>query len=110
VSPGQAVRIEEDVVVAHGAVLHDATVKRGSLVGMGAVLLQGALIEEGVLVAALTLIPTNFVVPAKKIVAGNPAKIKGDVPEAHEAFFRAGIEVYQELPERYHKGMRRIDD
>jgi len=110
VSPGLEVRIEEDVIVAHGAILHDATVKRGSLVGMGAVILQGAVIEECVLVAALTLIPTNFVAPARKIVAGNPAKIKGDLPESHEEFFRAGIAIYQELPERYRKGMRKIPD
>ncbi len=110
VSPGQEVRIEEDVIVAHGAILHDATVRKGSVVGMGAVILQGAVVEEGVLVAALTLVPTNFVVPARKIVAGNPAKVKGDVPETHEAFFRAGLGIYQELPERYRKGMRRIDD
>jgi phenylacetic acid degradation protein len=110
VSPGLEVRVDEDVIIAHGAILHDAIVKRGSVVGMGAVVLQGAVIEEGVLVAALTLIPTNFVVPAKKIVVGNPAKIKGDVPENHEEYFRAGIAIYQELPERYRKGMRRIPD
>jgi len=110
VSPGQEVRIDEDVIIAHGAILHDAIVKRGSVVGMGAVVLQGAVIEEGVLVAALTLIPTNYVVPARKIVVGNPAKIKGDVPETHEEYFRAGITIYQELPERYRKGMRKIPD
>ena len=76
---------------------------------MGAVILQGAVVEEHVLVAALTLVPTNYVVPARKIVAGNPGRIKGDVPDGHEEFFRAGIEIYQELPERYRKGMRRID-
>ena len=110
VSPGTEVRVEEDVIIAHGAILHDAIVKRRSVVGMGALVLQGAVIEEGVLVAALTLIPTNFVVPAKKIVVGNPGKIKGDVPETHEEFIRAGIAIYQELPERYRKGMRKIPD
>ena len=35
VSPEQEVRVEEDVVIAHGAILHDATVRRGSVVGMG---------------------------------------------------------------------------
>jgi phenylacetic acid degradation protein len=109
VSPGQEVRIEQDVIVAHGAVLHDATVKRGTLVGMGAVILQGAEVGEGVVVAALSLVPTNFVVPAGKIIAGNPARIKGDTPETHEELFQAGIQIYQELPERYRKGMRRID-
>jgi phenylacetic acid degradation protein len=110
VSPGEEVRVEEDVIIAHGAILHDATVKRGSLVGMGVVVLQGAVIEEGALVAALTLIPSNFVVPSRKIAAGNPAKIKGDVPETYKEFLRAGIAIYQELPERYRKGMRRIPD
>jgi len=110
VTPGLEVRVGEDVIIAHGAILHDAIVGRGSVVGMGAVILQGAVIEEGVLVAASTLIPTNFVVPARKIVAGNPAKIKGDVPETHEEYFRVGIAIYQELPERYRKGMRRIPD
>lgn len=109
VSPGAEVKIEEDVIVAHGAILHDATVRRGSVVGMGAVVLQGAVVGEGVLVAALTLIPTGLVVEAGKIVAGNPAKVKGDVPASHEEFFRAGLAIYQELPERYRKGMRRIE-
>ena len=31
-------------------------------------------------------------------------------PETHEEYFRAGIAIYQELPERYRKGMRRIED
>lgn len=109
VSPGEEVRIEDDVIVAHGAILHDATVKRGSVVGMGAVVMQGAVIEQGVLVAAGTLVPTNFVAEAGKIVAGNPGKVKGDVPATHEEFFRAGLAIYQELPERYRKGMRKIE-
>lgn len=109
VSPGQETRIEEDVIMAHGAILHDATIKRGALVGMGAVVLQGAVVGEGVLVAALALVPAGFVVPARKIVAGNPAQIKGDVPETHEEFLKAGLAIYQELPERYGKGLRKID-
>jgi carbonic anhydrase/acetyltransferase-like protein (isoleucine patch superfamily) len=110
VSPGEEVRVEEDAIIAHGAILHDAVIKRGSVVGMGVVVLQGAVIGEGVLVAALTLIPTNYVVPPGKIVAGNPAKIKGDVPDTHEEYFRLGLAIYQELPERYRKGLRRIPD
>jgi phenylacetic acid degradation protein len=110
VTPGKGISIEEDVVIAHGAIVHDATVKRESVVGMNAVLLQGAVVEEGGFVAAGTVVPNDFVVPARKIVAGNPARIKSDVPEMYEQLRQAGLTLYQGLPERYRKGMRRIDD
>ena len=110
VTPGLGITIEEDVVIAHGAMLHDVTVKRGSVVGMNSVLLQGVVVEEGAMVAAGTVVPNDFVVPAKKIVAGNPAKIKHDVPAMYEELRQAGLTMYQELPERYRRGMRKIED
>ena len=109
VTPGLGTTIEEDVVIAHGAILHDATVRRGSVVGMNAVLLQGVVVEEGAMVAAGTVVPNNMIVPARKMVAGNPAKIKNDVPEIYEQLRQAGLSLYQDLPERYRKGLRRID-
>jgi phenylacetic acid degradation protein len=110
VTPGLEVRIEEDVVIAHGAMLHDVTVKRGALVGMGAVLLHGVVVEEGAMVAALTVVPNGFVVPRKKVVAGSPAKLKDDIPEMYERLRQAGLALYQSLPQRYRKGLRRIPD
>jgi phenylacetic acid degradation protein len=109
VTPGLGITIEEDVVIAHGAMLHDVTVKRGSVVGMNSVLLQGAVVEEEAFVAAGTVVPNGFVVPPRKIVAGNPAKIKKDVPEMYEQLRQAGLTLYQGLPERYRKGLRRIE-
>lgn len=110
VTPGMGITIEEDVVIAHGAMLHDVTVKRGSVVGMNSVVLQGAVVEEEAFVAAGTVVPNGFVVPSRKIVAGNPARVKHDVPEMYEKLRQAGIELYQGLPERYRKGLRKIED
>ena len=103
--------MDEDVIIAHGAILHDATVKRGTVVGMGAVVLQGAVIEEGVLVAALTLIPANFASPQRRSSSAIPARSKGMFPRPTRNYLRARPHsIYQELPERYRKGMRRMDD
>ena len=63
-----------------------------------------------VLVAAGAVVPTGFVVPQRKIVAGNPARVQGEMSEMHEQFRRDGISLYQELPERYRRGLVKITD
>jgi phenylacetic acid degradation protein len=110
VTPGLGITIEQNVVIAHGALLHDVTVKRDSVIGMNSVLLHGVVVEEGAMVAAGTIVPNDFVVPSRKIVAGSPAKIKSDVPEMYEQLRQAGLTLYQELPDRYRKGLRKIAD
>lgn len=108
VTPGMGAVIEEDVIVGHGAVLHDVRIQPGAVVGMAAVLLQGVIVERDSMVAAGAVVATGFVVPAGKIVAGNPAKVLKDLPEAYRQVFREGLSLYQQLPERYRKGLRRI--
>ncbi|MEW6444173.1 MAG: gamma carbonic anhydrase family protein [bacterium] len=107
-APGLGVLIQQDVIVGHGAILHDVTIRPGAVVGMGAVLLEGVVVEKGAMVAAGSVVPSRFVIPAGKIVGGNPAKVVKDLPESYREFFRAGLALYQGLPERYRKGLRRI--
>ena len=45
-SDGTPTVIEDDVTIGHGAVVHAATVKTGTLIGIGAVILDGAVIGE----------------------------------------------------------------
>lgn len=108
VSPNSSVIVEEDVVIGHGAILHDVKVRSRAVVGMGAVLLQGAVVEEEAMVGAGAVVSTGFVVPSRKIAAGNPARIRKALPDAYLEMFRAGLALYQELPERYRKGLRRV--
>lgn len=54
------------------------TVRRGGRIGAGAVLLPGVTVGEDALVAAGALVTRD--VPARKIVAGQPAKVWRDVP------------------------------
>ncbi|MBU2549211.1 MAG: phenylacetic acid degradation protein PaaY [Proteobacteria bacterium] len=105
----QPIVIEENVIVAHGVLLHDNIVKRGAFIGMGAVLLHGAVVEEEAVVAAGSMVAHNYVVPRRKIVAGNPARVVKAVSEEMVEATRLGLAAYQELPERYRKGCIRID-
>ncbi|AEH51411.1 N-acetyltransferase [Pseudothermotoga thermarum] len=54
------------------------TVKKGARIGANATILPGIIIEEDALVAAGAVVTRN--VPARKIVAGVPAKVIKDVP------------------------------
>ncbi|MBN1234302.1 MAG: N-acetyltransferase [Candidatus Coatesbacteria bacterium] len=55
------------------------TIKRGGRIGVGAVILPGKTINEDALVAGGSLVTKD--VPARKIVAGVPARIFREVPE-----------------------------
>jgi carbonic anhydrase/acetyltransferase-like protein (isoleucine patch superfamily) len=108
-SPIQPVRIENDAIVAHGALLHDATIRRGAVVGMGAVILHRAVVEEDAVVGAGSVVSPGFVVPAHKIAFGNPAQIQKDVSDDALQITKIGLAMYQELPERCRKGLKRLD-
>ena len=106
VSPGQRVVIHDNDIIAHGAIMHDVTVKPGAVDGMGAIVLHGAVVEEESIVGAGSLVTSGFTVPSRKVVIGNPARVHKDVPEAALAVMKAGLAVYQELPARYLKSSK----
>lgn len=55
------------------------TIKKGGRIGAGAVILPGKIVEEDALVAAGSVLTKDA--PKEKVVAGNPAKMFGNVPE-----------------------------
>ena len=73
VYPGSRVVIENDVIVAHGVILHDVHIKSRCVIGIGAILLFGVVCEEDVLVNAASVVPKGMRLPAGKVVAGNPS-------------------------------------
>lgn len=51
-------------------------------IGSRVTLLKGCLIGNGCVIAAGTVVPPSFEAPAMSIVAGNPARVVGRVPDA----------------------------
>jgi len=57
VYPGSRVIIEEDVIIAHGVILHDVHIKSRCVIGMGAIILFDAVCEEDVFASVVQLYP-----------------------------------------------------
>jgi carbonic anhydrase/acetyltransferase-like protein (isoleucine patch superfamily) len=97
-------RIEEGVVLGHGAVLHGRLIGRDTLVGIGARLLTGCEIGEECLIAAGTVITENRRIPPRSVVMGVPGKIVREItPEELERTRSINVH-YLEMAQRYARG------
>jgi phenylacetic acid degradation protein len=104
--PGRDVTVEEDGHVGHGAVLHGCTVGRGVLVGMNSVVMDGATLGECSFVAANSFVKAEEQVPARHLVAGNPAAVVRELSDEEIAWKANGTRVYQELARRSRATLR----
>lgn len=108
VYPGSRVIIEEDVIIAHGVILHDVHIKSRCVIGIGAILFFGAVCEEDVFVSVGSIVPRGMQIPAGKVVAGNPAKITHDVSDEQKKMAKEGIDCYRELCKKYITTLRPV--
>lgn len=99
--PEETTYLGPDSHVGHGAVLHGCRIEGHALVGMGAVINDGAVIEEGCIVASGAVVLQGMLVEARKMVAGVPATVMGEVDDMRDALLWIGTRFYQSLPERY---------
>jgi carbonic anhydrase/acetyltransferase-like protein (isoleucine patch superfamily) len=98
------VRIGEDVVIGHRALVHECRIEDLALVGMGCVLLDGAVIGRGAIVAAGAVVREGQVVPPLALVAGVPAEVRKILPESTLEARRRHAQHYVELARRYRRG------
>lgn len=98
--PGATCELAADAHVGHGAILHGCVVRSFAMVGMNAVVMDGVVIGEEALVGANAFVPAAFEVPARHLVAGNPAKIVRELDDAALAWKANGVRTYQALARR----------
>ncbi|ORY69094.1 dynactin subunit 5 [Pseudomassariella vexata] len=80
-------RLGDHVFVGESAIVQAAAIGSHVHVGKNVVIGEFAIIKDFVRVLDDTVIPANMVIPSFTVVAGQPARIVGEVPEGgHEAF------------------------
>ena len=65
---------------------------------MNAVIMDNVIIGDGCVVGALCFVAAETVVPDRKVIVGNPAKIVKDVTEEMIKWKTEGTKLYQQLP------------
>jgi len=108
VYPGSQVIIEDEVIAAHGVILHDVHIHSRCMIGIGAIVLFSVVCEEDVFVSAGSLVPKGMHIPAGKVVAGSPARITRDVTDNDKATFSEGTEDYRHLCRQYLATMKKV--
>lgn len=96
--PGVTVLLKESAHIGHGAIIHGGEIGRNTLVGMNAVVMDNAKVGDGCIVGALCFVPADMVIPDRKVVVGNPAKIVKDVSDQMLDWKTEGTKLYQKLP------------
>ena len=103
VGGAEMVSIGSNVIIAHGAILHDVTIKSYVLIGMGSILMTGVFCEDHVIIAAGSIVKENFRIPSNVVVAGNPARIVKPLSDDQRKRIYQGVKTYQQLVKRYKK-------
>ncbi|MFQ5528145.1 MAG: gamma carbonic anhydrase family protein [Thermoanaerobaculia bacterium] len=96
-------RIGDDVVIGHGAVLHGCVIHDGALIGIGARVLDGATVESSAQVGAGALVSPGSRIPAGTLALGIPAKPARELRAEESANIRAIAERYAGLKGTYGK-------
>jgi phenylacetic acid degradation protein len=97
----EVVSIADNVIIAHGAILHDVVIASYVLIGMGSILMTGVSCQDHVMIAAGSVIKENFQIPSQVVVAGNPARVIKPLSEEQKNRIIQGVEIYQKLTKRY---------
>ena len=100
--------IGNQVIIGHLAMIHDATIHDGALIGMKAMICEYATIGAGSIIAEQSLVRKQTTIPPGKIAAGSPAREVGDVGQHHRERLAAGLNAYLQLIRSYHHSFKQI--
>lgn len=107
--PGITVILEEGAHIGHGAIIHGGHIGKNVLVGMNAVVMDNVKVGDHSIIGALSFVPEGMMIPERKIVVGNPAKMVKDVSDEMIAWKKKGTELYQQLPAELHATLKLVE-
>ncbi len=100
---GYPVRIGENSLVSHGAMIHGATIETNVLVGMGAMVLDGAVVASGSIVAAGSVVTAGTITPPNSLLRGCPAMVVRETTEKERQDIRKDIDALARKGQAYLK-------
>ena len=102
--PGDRTRIGPRVTLGHGAMVHNATILEGAVIGMRAVVSDYSEVGAGAIVGELGLVKQGQRIPPRVVAVGVPVRVVGAVGEKHELMAKRAKTIYVELAARYLAG------
>jgi carbonic anhydrase/acetyltransferase-like protein (isoleucine patch superfamily) len=94
--------LKENAHIGHGAIIHGATIGKNCLVGMNAVIMDDVILGDECIVGALSFVKAKENIPARSLLAGNPAKIIKQVSDEMIGWKSDGTRIYQQLAVECH--------
>lgn len=106
VDSGVPIRIGDDCVVGHGAVLHGCILGNRVLIGIGARVLNKVVIEDDVIVAAGALVPEGVKLESGFLYMGTPARQVRPLRPDEKDRIRIGAQTYVQKAAIYRVQLR----
>ena len=97
--------VGSNVVIGHAAVLEGCVIGDGVLIGMNATILEGASVGEQTAIGAGAVVRENQQIPAGVLVAGVPAKVRGDLSDEVKARIARAPGNYRRASAAYRESM-----
>ena len=108
VDKGIPTRIDKNVSIGHGTMLHGCTIGEGALVGIGSVILDHAKIGPYSLVGANSLITEGKDFPDGSLILGSPAKRVRSLTDQEIEQLLANADIYVKRSIQYKTELRLI--
>ncbi|HLA55766.1 MAG TPA: transferase hexapeptide repeat family protein [Flavobacterium sp.] len=107
--PGKNITLKAGAHIGHGAIIHGANIGRNCLIGMNAVIMDDADIGDECIVGALAFVKAETIIPARKMVVGNPAVTIKTVSDEMMAWKTKGTALYQKLPKELYETLKAVE-
>lgn len=95
------VAIGDYVVIGHRVMCHARLIGNRVLIGNGATINDGVTIGDDSLIASGAMVVDNMEIPARSLVVGIPARIRGQVEQRHIDLIRYYCDIYIHKTQRY---------
>jgi carbonic anhydrase/acetyltransferase-like protein (isoleucine patch superfamily) len=110
VDHGVPTTIGARVAIAHGAIVHGATIEDDCMIAIGAIVLNDVHVGRGSIVAAGALCPEGMQIPPNSLVMGVPARVVRQTTPDERERIRNTIASYLALQDAHRRGEHPVTD